>query len=340
MPLRKLLKKEKPTVGFPSLGDLDGILELIDIHVRQGNLLPRSRDCLREDPSSWIVAKLADRVVACASLKKFSQHMAEVRSVAVHPACKGAGLGSAIMTTLTSLARTRGVHAIFAFTRATPFFRKNGFTPVPEKRREEVVAWVPESRKPRAGQDVMVADTRSLDPDAPLPSLAPETYATGSGEAAAAGEAISSPANEPQATGQDDDDTASSLRDPKPAREVKPGKETRPIRDVRPARQAKPVRENRPGWQVRPSCEVEQVWEERQPLCEAKPADSEEEDTKESKSSPSEEESTPDRSAEDGKGQSERGGKRDESDWLFGWGGSGRSQGLRQQGRGSDRLFY
>jgi N-acetylglutamate synthase-like GNAT family acetyltransferase len=159
-----------PCVGFPDPEDVDGIYALIELHAARGSLLTRGRETIRASLSEWIVAKHEGAVVACVSMHRYSQALAEVRSLAVHPDHKGCGLGTALLNTLNTIALQRSVKIIFAFTRAERFFQKNGFAALPATDRSPSTLWIPPERTPRPGQTIMVADARSRDPERPLPA--------------------------------------------------------------------------------------------------------------------------------------------------------------------------
>ncbi len=74
-----------------------------------------------------MVAVWGDTVKACGSLVRYTPELSEVRSLAVSEKAKRNGLGLAIAQALIDEARSRGVHTLFALTRATSFFQKLGF---------------------------------------------------------------------------------------------------------------------------------------------------------------------------------------------------------------------
>ena len=66
-------------------------------------------------------------MVAIAALHFYTPTTAEVRSLAVDPATKGAGLGRRIVEWLEKEADEHALESIFAFTYVPGFFRKLGF---------------------------------------------------------------------------------------------------------------------------------------------------------------------------------------------------------------------
>lgn len=116
------------TTRLGKLTDVAGIAQLVDIHARNGKILPRTADAIQESIDDWIVVNGDESIVACGSLYFYSPHLAEVRSLAVDENTEGAGLGSAIVKALIEEAQRRGVHTLFALTRVVPFFERLGFT--------------------------------------------------------------------------------------------------------------------------------------------------------------------------------------------------------------------
>lgn len=110
------------------LKDVEGIARLVDVHARNGKILPRSLEAIRESIDDWIVINGSESIVACGSLYSYTPHLAEVRSLVVDESTERVGLGSAIVEALIDEALRRGVHTLFALTRVAPFFERLGFT--------------------------------------------------------------------------------------------------------------------------------------------------------------------------------------------------------------------
>ncbi|HIP70498.1 MAG TPA: argininosuccinate synthase [Anaerolineae bacterium] len=109
--------------------DVPDILSLVNDHVRQGDLLPRTAVNIRETLDDWLVGEDEDGdIVACVSLLFYTDALAEVRSLAVADKVKGQGWGRTIVKALITQAKLRGVPTLFALTRAVGFFQRAGFT--------------------------------------------------------------------------------------------------------------------------------------------------------------------------------------------------------------------
>ncbi len=108
--------------------DARAISELVNLGEREGQLLPRSLDSIRECIENWVVAEENASVVGCGSLTEMGPTLSEVRSLAVAPAYRKRGIGAQIVAALMDEARARRVPTVFALTRAVAFFEKLGFT--------------------------------------------------------------------------------------------------------------------------------------------------------------------------------------------------------------------
>jgi argininosuccinate synthase len=122
------------------LEDVPGILELVNTHVKRGDLLPRSADSITGALDDWLIGKDEQgKIVACVSLLHYTPALAEVRSLAVADEVKGKGYGRTIVKALIAQARHRNVPTLFALTRAVPFFQKIGFQTTHKERFPEKV---------------------------------------------------------------------------------------------------------------------------------------------------------------------------------------------------------
>ena len=110
---------------------------LVQEHLEEGHLLPRSLDELTVHAGRFVVAVAGDRVVACAELAPLSGRVAEVRSLVVHLDARHEGLGKLLVHELMRRARLDGFDTLCAFTHGPGFFVRLGFSIVPH-------AWLPE----------------------------------------------------------------------------------------------------------------------------------------------------------------------------------------------------
>ncbi len=87
-------------------------------------------------------------VVACGGLHVLWEDLAEIRSVAVHPALQNRGLGGLLIAALTKNAKRIGVNRLFVFTLAPGFFQSLKFEEIDRESIPPVV-WAECSKCPK-----------------------------------------------------------------------------------------------------------------------------------------------------------------------------------------------
>ncbi|MFC0004564.1 amino-acid N-acetyltransferase [Micromonospora siamensis] len=126
-------------------GDVRGIRRLVDTYTDDRRLLSKATVTLYEDVQEFRVAVDADgTVVGCGALHVMWEDLAEIRTVAVDPACRGRRIGHRIVAELIDAARELGVARIFVLTFETDFFASFGFraidgAPVPQPVYEQLL---------------------------------------------------------------------------------------------------------------------------------------------------------------------------------------------------------
>jgi amino-acid N-acetyltransferase len=108
-------------------GDVVAIRRLVDTYADDRRLLSKATVALYEDVQEFLVADLDGAVVACGALHVMWEDLAEIRTVAVEPDHRRAGLGSSILEALVERARALGVSRLFCLTFETEFFARHGF---------------------------------------------------------------------------------------------------------------------------------------------------------------------------------------------------------------------
>jgi amino-acid N-acetyltransferase len=118
--------------------DARAIVRLISQNVASGELLPRTEEFVALHADHFLVAERDARIVGCVHLDEYAPSLAEVRSLAVDPACQGMGVGVALVAALERLARTRDYRTVFAVSNNLEFFRRRGYAErhIPELDRE------------------------------------------------------------------------------------------------------------------------------------------------------------------------------------------------------------
>ncbi len=125
--------------------DVRGIRRLIDTYTDGRRLLSKATVTLYEHVQEFRVAVTpAGEVVGCGALHVMWEDLAEIRTVAVDPTCRGGRIGYRIVGDLIDTARELGVARIFVLTFETRFFGQFGFTeidgaPVPQPVYEQLL---------------------------------------------------------------------------------------------------------------------------------------------------------------------------------------------------------
>jgi amino-acid N-acetyltransferase len=112
--------------------DIREIRALVDTYTSDRRLLSKATVTLYEAVQEFWVAVRADddAVVGCGALHVMWEDLAEIRTVAVAPECRGLKIGHRIVTELLNVARELGVARVFCLTFETRFFGSFGFAPI------------------------------------------------------------------------------------------------------------------------------------------------------------------------------------------------------------------
>ena len=158
--------------------DAPSIAALIAEYAGQGLLLPRSPEQIQATIGDFLVARDGRRMVGAVALEYYgARHngLAEIRSLAVAPEARSAGLGGRLLEAAVKQARGEGVARVFAVTRSTKFFERHGFARVPAGMPAEKVARDC-AACPKAAGCTLEALSRDLTPSyaaQPLPIFSP-----------------------------------------------------------------------------------------------------------------------------------------------------------------------
>jgi amino-acid N-acetyltransferase len=112
--------------------DVSAIRRLVDAYAADGVLLDKPMVTLYEDMQEFLVAELTTaaaeaQVVGCGALHVMWEDLAEIRTLAVDPACTGHGIGHVLLQKLIHHARQLGVQRLFCLTFEVTFFARHGF---------------------------------------------------------------------------------------------------------------------------------------------------------------------------------------------------------------------
>jgi amino-acid N-acetyltransferase len=107
--------------------DAQEVCNLIAMYSGDGTLLPRTYGEICENIRDFVVAEHRGRIVGCGALHIYGPHLAEVRSIAVHPGAKGSGAGRRIVEALLVESERQQIDRVCLFTRLPEFFSRLGF---------------------------------------------------------------------------------------------------------------------------------------------------------------------------------------------------------------------
>src|SRR6185436_870012 len=116
-----------PRVRAARLRDVPALEAFIARFTSDGTLLPRTRANLVQHIRDFRVVCDAGELVGCGALQLVDSTLAEIRSIAVHPRWRGAGLGGQIVAALLRDAHRLGAERVFCLTRRESFFERLGF---------------------------------------------------------------------------------------------------------------------------------------------------------------------------------------------------------------------
>jgi amino-acid N-acetyltransferase len=126
-----MTRRSRITLRPADVSEAPKLHALISANLEEGHLLPRTLEELKARAPRFIVAVRARKIVGCAELAALSSHVAEVRSLAVQPKERGAGVGGSIVDELRRRARREGFEKLCAFTHVPAYFIQMGFSIVP-----------------------------------------------------------------------------------------------------------------------------------------------------------------------------------------------------------------
>ena len=113
-----------------TLPDAFAIEQLVQVHVADGTLLPRSLAEICENIRDFIVIEHEGEIVGCGALHLYGMHLAEVRTITITANAKGKGAGRLLIDALLAEAERQSVTCVCLFTRIPEFFGKMGFQQV------------------------------------------------------------------------------------------------------------------------------------------------------------------------------------------------------------------
>lgn len=112
-----------------NIGDVGGLLQLIEPLETEGILVKRGRERLEMEIDHFFIMEHDNLIIGCAALYPFSQTgQAELACLAVHPSFRGGGRGDRLLRFCEAEAVARGIHTLFVLTTHTAhWFVERGF---------------------------------------------------------------------------------------------------------------------------------------------------------------------------------------------------------------------
>jgi amino-acid N-acetyltransferase len=110
-----------------TISDVELLYNLIDIHAKQGVLLPRTKESLYQNILSIFVAVIDDEVVGSASLHILDKDLAEIRSLVVDSSMTKKGIGKLLVDKIIEETRLLKIEKLISLTYQVDFFKKCGF---------------------------------------------------------------------------------------------------------------------------------------------------------------------------------------------------------------------
>jgi amino-acid N-acetyltransferase len=120
------------TVRRARTHDVTALRRLVGRYAGAGILLDKAPVTLYVDIQEfWVAERAVDgAVIGCGALHPMWEDLAEVRTLAVDPSVKGAGVGHKLLAKLLDVARELGVSRVFCLTFEVDFFTRHGFVEI------------------------------------------------------------------------------------------------------------------------------------------------------------------------------------------------------------------
>lgn len=141
--------------------DVKTICSLINYYAEHDKMLFRPLAEVYENLQTFLVAEKDHNVIGCCALEVIWSDLAEVKSLAVGPDCRGMGVGTALVSAAIEQARQLGVPKVFALTLEPKFFERAGFRIV-KKEELPMKVWSDCARCPKQDECDEIAVIRDL----------------------------------------------------------------------------------------------------------------------------------------------------------------------------------
>jgi RNA 3'-terminal phosphate cyclase (ATP) len=113
--------------------DVPAMQSLVARFAARGELLPRTLNEMYQHLRDFFVAEVDGEIAGVCGLSLYWEDLAEIRTLAVHEAHGGKGLGSALVTACLEEAGALGVGRVFALTYRPGYFERFGFRTIDKR---------------------------------------------------------------------------------------------------------------------------------------------------------------------------------------------------------------
>ena len=111
-----------------SFKDVDQLYDLIQMGVKEGGLLSRSKDEIKRLIDNFFVYKINGRIVGCAGIDTYTLKIAELRSLYVAKESRRKGIASKLIKRCLQEAKLKGIREVITLSDKEEVFRSCGFS--------------------------------------------------------------------------------------------------------------------------------------------------------------------------------------------------------------------
>lgn len=115
-------------IRIATIKDISPIKQLIDWGAKNGKVLARDEDELKEVIHNFFVWEETGKIVACCSLEVYNKKLAEIRSLVVDENYQNKGIGKTLVEACIKRAHEKNIYEILTITDKDAFFEKIGFS--------------------------------------------------------------------------------------------------------------------------------------------------------------------------------------------------------------------
>jgi amino-acid N-acetyltransferase len=119
--------ESSPVVRKARAADVPAMQGLVAHFAARGELLPRTLNELYQHLRDFFICEVEGQIAGLCALSLYWEDLAEIRTLAVHEAHGGKGLGAALVTACLEEAAGLGVRRVFALTYRPGYFERFGF---------------------------------------------------------------------------------------------------------------------------------------------------------------------------------------------------------------------